>query len=204
MAQDTDQLRADLDQQRAAISSTVDEIENRVSPSRIVARRQDRVRRTVRGWKDTVFGTDDDPTERGPFRQALGVDGGAGDGGALQSAKDGVSTAVETISAAPDAVRRQAQGNPIAAGAVALGVGWLIGSLLPDTDKERELVHKAEPQLTELASTVRSEGQQMAEEIREPAREAVEQVKEAGREAAAEVKDSGQEAASAVKDRATT
>ena len=45
-------------------------------------------------------------------------------------------------STAATAARRQTQGNPLAAGLIAFGVGWLVSSLLPDSQKERELAHQ--------------------------------------------------------------
>ena len=99
--------------------------------------------------------------------------------------------------------RRQTQGNPVVAGAIALGVGWLVGSLMPQSYKERELAHKVEPQIAEVASTVKAEGQQMESDLQEPAQQAVEQIKEAGREATTEVKDSGAAAAQSVKEHAS-
>jgi ElaB/YqjD/DUF883 family membrane-anchored ribosome-binding protein len=35
-------------------------------------------------------------------------------------------------------VRETTQGNPLAAGAVALGIGWIIGGLLPVSDAEKQ------------------------------------------------------------------
>ena len=207
MDQDTEQLRAEIDQQRAAISSTVDQIENRVSPSRIVARRQDSVRRTFTNWKDTIFGNDEPDYPGYPgYRsssEALGYDSRAGEAGSLEAARDRASSAMSTVSGMPETARRQAQGNPVVAGAIALGVGWLIGSLMPQSEKERELARRMEPKLAEVASTVKAEGQQMASDLQEPAQDAVEQIKEAGREATTEVKDSGAAAAQSVKEHAS-
>ena len=59
MAQEPDQLRNQLDRQRAEIAGTVDQIENRVNPSHVLARRSDRIKRRVTDWKDAVFGNDE-------------------------------------------------------------------------------------------------------------------------------------------------
>jgi hypothetical protein len=69
MAEDPDQMRARIDHQRSEITQTVDEIGNRVSPSHIVARRQDRMRRRLTDWRDLVFGNDEpDYSARGDDR----------------------------------------------------------------------------------------------------------------------------------------
>ena len=206
MADDTEQLRAEIDQQRAAISGTVDQIENRVNPSRIVARRQDSVRRTLTNWKDTILGNDEaDYSGYRSSSEALGYDNPDGDGGgAMEAARERASSAMTAMSGMPETARRQTQGNPLVAGAVALGVGWLVGSLMPQSEKERELARKAEPRLAEVVSTAKEEGQQMVSDLKEPAQDAVQQVKEAGREATTEVKDSGMAAAESVKDSAST
>jgi hypothetical protein len=201
MAEDTAQMRARIEQQRNDITHTVDQIGNRVSPSHIVARRQDRVRRRLTGWKDAVFGNDepDFPPPRGSRylyageqRSAyrphdLGDDDGS-NGGARERLGDAASHATSSVQHAPDAVRRQTRGNPMAAGAVALGAGWLIGSLLPESRAERRAIQRVEPQLAGAAAEARDEAQGLADDLREPAKDAANRVKDRGRDAADEVK----------------
>ena len=215
MAQDTDELRARLDEQRAEISGTVEQIENRIMPGRIMARRRDRVRRTMTDWKDAIFGNDEPQYAWDTFgtSQYAGSQyrGGSGyDGsqeGLVHRAGDAASSAVdsarESLHAAPERMRRQARGNPMAAGAVALGAGWLIGSLMPKTEEEQIMARRLEPALANAASTVKSEGQSIASELQEPAREAMDRVKQTGQEAASELKDDAREAASTVRSNAS-
>ena len=209
MAEDTEQLRAEIDQQRAAISEhrRPDREPGEPEPDR----RPPPGPRPPHadGWKDTVLGNDepDYPGHRSSS-EALGYESAAATTARrrrrrLEAARDRASSAMETVSGVPETARRQTQGNPVVAGAVALGVGWLIGSLMPQSEKERELARKVEPQLAEVASTVKAEGQQMASDLQEPAQDAVEQIKEAGREATTEVKDSGAAAAQSVKEHAS-
>lgn len=175
---DTEQLRARIEEQRMEITGTVEQIENRIMPSRIMARRRDGVRRTLTDWRDTVFGTDE------PGHPATTS--------ALESAKEGVQHA-------PQVIRRQARGNPMAAGAVALGAGWLVATVLPRTQEERAMARRMEPKLAEAASAVKSEGQALASDLEEPARDAVQQVKQTGQEVASEMRDEAKEAASSVR-----
>jgi len=203
-------LRQRLDQQREAISDTVEQIENRVSPGRIVARRRYRARRRLTDWKDTIMGNDQpdypnwaaSPAAASSQRygQAMwyGEDEGTrGDGGDLPE------RVAETAATVPEAVRRQAEGNPLAAGVIALGAGWLLGSLLPASRPEQQVARKVQPQLEEAARTVSAEASGLAEEMREPARHAVDDVKAHGQEAAQHVKEAAQSAAQHTREQAT-
>jgi hypothetical protein len=191
MAQEPDQLKAQIDEQRAEISGTIDQIENRVNPSHVLARRQDRVRRRLTNWKDSVFGNHepDYPAPRGyPFAD----DRGSGNGHGVGQRVGGIaSSASDTVQHAPTAMRRQTRGNPMAAGAIALGAGWLIGSLLPQSRTEQRVVRRVEPQLSDAADTVKDEARALADDLKEPAKQAAEQVKQSGKDAATEVKDHG-------------
>jgi hypothetical protein len=53
------QLRDQLDSQRADISRTVEQIENRVVPGRVLQRRRYRMRRSMMDWRDRLFGNDE-------------------------------------------------------------------------------------------------------------------------------------------------
>ena len=61
---------------------------------------------------------------------------------AVSTASDALNSAGERIGDVPQTVQRKTQGNPIAAGLIAFGAGWLVSSLLPPTRKEQEF---AEP-----------------------------------------------------------
>lgn len=196
MAQEPDQLRHQIDTQRAEISGTVSEIENRVRPSRIAARSTDRLKHRMTGWRHAVFGGPDD--DRSAYATGYGSVGAgygsAGDGssenGIAHRASDAASSAADTIRHSPDFARRETRGNPLAAGAIALGAGWLVAGLLPESRQERQLVRRAEPKLAEAASAAKSEGAAIVEEMREPAKDAAEHVKDTTKDAARHVQDS--------------
>lgn len=107
MAEDpgTDQLRNQIDEQRAAISDTVEQIENRVVPGRVMARGQDRVKGRMSAMKPSGW--------------------------------------LDNLS------------NPLAAGALALGAGWVVGSIIPRSETEQRMAdsvtEKIEPRLEEAA-----------------------------------------------------
>lgn len=93
--------------------------------------------------------------------------------------------------AAPQKVTESTQGNPIAAGLVAFGVGALAATLIPETRAETE-------QLSKVAEPVREEvttaGREVAENLKSAAQESATAVKESVSDAAQEVKTEGQQA----------
>jgi hypothetical protein len=196
MAQDTEQMRqteqmrARIDQQRDEIGHTVDQIGNRVSPSHIVARRQDRMRRRITGWKDSVFGNDE-PDFPSPRADRYRFEDQTTGGG-------------HSVQEAPMAIRRQTRGNPMAAGAIAVAAGWLLGGLLPESRPERQLMKRVEPQLADAASEAKREGRALADDLREPAKDAAEHVKEAGSQAAEDVKNQAGESARSVREHSSS
>lgn len=190
MAQESDQLRHQIDSQRAEISGTVTEIENRVRPSRIASRSTDRMKHRMAGWKEAVFGGSDDG------RTSYGSSGSGSAGhrtadtseqGLTDRASGAASSAADTVRHSPELARRETRGNPLAAGAIALGTGWLVAGLLPESGQERKLVRRAEPKLAEAASTAKSEGAAVADEMREPAEDAAKQLQDTSKDAAQHV-----------------
>ena len=178
MAEEPNELTDRIERQRESISATVDEIENRISPSRIAARRTYRMKRTVVDWKDRLMGNDepDYPWNRSMASTGMWESSNTEHQGLRERA-------AESAQHAPEAIRRQTQGNPFAAGVIALGAGWLTASLLPETRSERRVVQKIQPGLESAARTVRDEATELAGELREPAKQAVGEVTDRGREA---------------------
>ena len=102
------------------------------------------------------------------------------------------ATAVgDAVSNAPANVKLKARGNPLAAGAVAFGLGFLVSSLIPASQKEQDaaagLKDKAEP-LKEKVSEI---GKDMAANLKDSAQEAVQSVKETATDGRQNVKDEG-------------
>jgi hypothetical protein len=199
MADDQDQLRHDIDRRREAIGRTVNQIENRVHPGHVMGRRQDRVRRRLTDWKDTVFGNDEPDYPGAWYGYKSDDESSLADHGRNQ-----VHAVADTAREMPRRARRQAQGNPVAAGVIALGAGWLVGSLLPESRQERRLARRVEPELAGALSTARDEAKGVAQEMQDTARDAAEQVEDRGREAAQRVKDHGEETARDLKNRSST
>ena len=77
--------------------------------------------------------------------------------------------------------RQKTQGNPLAAGVIAFGAGWLLSSLLPASEKEKQVAaavkDKASEHSDKLTAPLSEAAQQATENLREPAKQAVESIK---------------------------
>ena len=179
MSSNPDQIRHEIEETRAELSGDVNALADSVRPSAVAQRQVDKVKSGVASVKDSIMGTADDATSS--------VSGAAG-------------SVSDKASDAKSAVRRQARGNPLAAGLVAFAAGWLVSSVLPASQAERQgaaaLKEKAQP----LTENVTSAAKEVAENLKEPARDAVEQVKSSAADSAATVKDEAKSTASDVKD----
>ena len=175
----TQELRRDIETRRDSISETVDEIENRVTPSHVAARQKYRVKSRLNRWRDNIMGTGNDVTGR---------------------AGDMAGDMADTVRQAPDTLQRQARGNPMAVGLIAVGAGALAASLLPETQQERRLARQMEPQIEGAMSKAKEMGQDMASEVKDSASEAMDRVKGEASSAGQELKQEAQSAGQRVGD----
>jgi hypothetical protein len=208
---DPEQIRRDIERTQAHLSRDVDVLTEKVTPSRIVERRVNRVRSTFGRWRDNVMGSAPS-VHPGAYRgtasdvreSARQVTDSVTD--TASSAKDSVAGAVSdaagAVQEAPETVRRQTQGNPLAAGLIAFGAGWLISSLLPASRREQELAEQARGRASELGRPLAQAAGEMKESLTEPARQAVESVRSTATEAGRAVADEGRSAAQQVQDQA--
>jgi tagatose-1,6-bisphosphate aldolase non-catalytic subunit AgaZ/GatZ len=102
----------------------------------------------------------------------------------------------DAVTSAPQVVRQQAQGNPLAAGLVAFGVGMLLSALVPASEREKELAAQAEQA---AAEPLQSKAKEMAGQLQGSAQESVQQVKQTATQAASETVDQARSAAEDVK-----
>lgn len=182
MTNDPDALRADIERTRTDLSQNVDALGEAATPGNIAKRQAEKVGGLATGIKDKIMGTAEDV--------------GSDVGDKLSSAGDSVSGAVSDT---PHQVRSQTRGNPMAAGLIALGAGWLLGSLLPASTKERELASSAKDKAQPVLQEAQSVAKDAAETLKEPAQEAAGSLKGSAQDAVQNVKDEGQSAASDVK-----
>jgi len=179
---DPDAIRAEIDRTRGRLSEDVDVLTESVRPSSVAKRTAQRATSRASRLKESVMGTAHDTTSAG---------------------SDKAHGAAEAVKDVPDMARRQARGNPLAAGAVALAAGWLVGSLLPASEKERQLASTAKEQAQPLVDEAKSVAQETAEHLKEPAQQAAQSVKETARQGVDNVREEGTSAAQGVKETAT-
>ncbi len=229
---DPDRIRQEIEQTQGRLSHDVDMLAEKVTPSRIVERRVGRVRAAAGRWKETVMGAVPHPTHSSSVTTGTHSSGGPGLTGQAQQAVQQVggqvsgvaqqvggqvsgvahqvgdqasglaSSAADAVAHAPQAVRRQAQGNPLAAGLVAFGAGWLVASLLPATQRERQLAEQAQQRAQELAAPLADKAKEVVSDLQQPAQQAVQQVRETAQGAVQTVTETGRSAAGQVQERA--
>jgi hypothetical protein len=204
---DPDVIRRQIEDTRRELSYDVDALNEKVNPARVVDRRVTAAKGRITNIKEKVMGTAQDTTyqAQGMASNAAGSVQGAASS-AVDSVQGAASSAVGAVQQAPDTVIRQTQGNPLAAGLIAFGVGWLVSSLLPASEKEKQLAQQAETAVKEHKDTLLEPAKQAAQEIgdqhKPAAQEAVESVKATAQDAATTVSEEGKSAAADVQGQA--
>lgn len=181
MSDDPDAIRADIESTRRELSGDVDALADKVTPSKIAHRQTEKVKSAFRSATERVMGSAES---------------------AGHSAQSAGSSIGDTVSGAGRAVVDKAEGNPLAVGLIAFGVGWLAASLIPASTKEREIAANvkdaAQPLLQEAAGVAK----QMAGDLKEPAKEAASAVADSAKDAVGTVKDEATDSAQTVADEA--
>src|SRR3954471_244268 len=185
-----EEIRRDIEVTRRELGRDVDAFTEKVNPARVAQRRVDRVRGGFSNVKEKVMGT-----------HSSGNGYGTSNGGKLSSAGDSVSSAGSSVtssvsaatstvadaaSSAPDQARARTQGNPLAAGLIAFGAGWLVSSLLPATQKEKQAATAVKDKAQEHSDTIKAPLTEAANEIKDnlkqPAQQAAQSVQSTAQE----------------------
>ncbi|HEV7956198.1 MAG: hypothetical protein JWL94_466 [Microbacteriaceae bacterium] len=177
MTNNPDQIRADIERTRRELGGDVDALADKVTPSKIVGRQTDKVKGAVGSVKDRVMGVASDVGDR-------------------------ASSAGGSIAGAPHHAVDKAKGNPLAVGLIAFGVGWLAASLVPASQKEKEMASSIKDAAEPLVHEVTDAAKEVAENLREPAQDAVAAVKDKATDGAEHVKSDASSAAGDMKDEA--
>ena len=193
-----DEIRAEIERTRHQLGQDVDALAEKVSPTKAVSRQTDRVRDGFISVKENIMGSPEQ--HRGPSGadKAKHAAHDAADQARdyAQQAGDAVSEwaddAQHAVQQAPAQLCGRTAGNPLAAGLVALGAGWLLGSLIPSSDAEQQVARRAKDEAAPFLDKARQQATEVAQEIRE-------QVEPEAREAAASLKDSAAESAQNLK-----
>ncbi len=186
MGQESEELRADIEQRRESMSETIDAIEDRVVPGRIIERRRQAAREWTGGLRDRVMGS--------------GHTVGDQAGSAADRLSGGVSQATDKIAQAPEQLQRATAGSPLIAGALAFGIGALLAAVLPETEPERRAVQAVQPQVDAATGALKDVGQQALQTAESSARDAAQELKESAADHAHEVADQAKDAGRQLKD----
>ena len=169
MSDSPEEIRNNIERTRRELGSDVDALADKVTPAKIVSRQTDKVKSAIGSVRDSVMG----------------------------AASDTGESAVGSVSNATDTVARQAKGNPMAVGLIAFGVGLLVASLIPASEKEKELASSLKDAAEPLVQEVTDVAKDLAGTLRQPAQDAAAAVKDAASDAVGTVK---ADAATAVDD----
>jgi hypothetical protein len=183
MGQSAEELRQQIAETREDLEVTVEAIGDHVSPSRIVQRRKDRVTSRWMAAKESVMGTASDL------------------GSSLRSATDSVAHGSQTaLNGGGQGAIAQTKGQPIMAGAIAFGVGFLIASAFPGSRTEGQVAQKVQEIAQPAVDEVKQAGQEAIAALKEPALDGVNQVKEVAMSGADEVRATAEDAIGEAKD----
>ncbi len=164
---DPDKLADDARRTQDSLRGNVTRLTERVNPEKFVGSRRQKVSQTMSSVKDQIMGAKDDIAGEAKDR--------------ARSAADSAQNAGGGSGNTPEAVRDKTQGNPIAAGLIAFGAGWLASSLLPASDTEKKAASKLEDH---AAEPLKQSAQEVAGNLKEPAQQAARAVQETTQDAA--------------------
>jgi len=200
MGKTATELRWEIDQRRADLSRDFEMLGDKVSPGRIYERRTSAVRSRFRNVRESVMGKADVMSTEAQ-RRAIDLRTSAGDTsqGIMQSTQDTMHSVSDTVRQAPQFVEHQTQGNPLAVGLVAFGMGLLAATLIPQTRREQDFASQLQPHLQDAARSIGSTGREMVDELKPMAQDAAQQLQSSAKESAQHVADSAKSAAQDVK-----
>jgi hypothetical protein len=187
MGQTAAELRTDIEQRRQNLSGTVDAIEDRVLPGRIVGRRKEAARGWLHGARERVMGSSG-PVQQTKERMA----------GAASSVESTVEGAADKVSDAPGMIAEQTRGAPLLAGGIAFGIGALVAMIIPETEPERHAAEAIAPRLSGATEAVKEAGQETMAAAKHAAQDAASELKAAATEGAEQMVERAKEAGSDV------
>jgi hypothetical protein len=177
VGESTAEVRHDIEATREQMSGTIDAIADRTSPRRIVSRRGRRMSERMHSIRESVMGSPEDASGQSAAR------------GAARSVQQGAGAVVDEVRHAPEQLRRQTQGNPLAAGLIAFGGGMLAAAVIPSSRTERQVASRLQEEAQPAIDQLKQAGQQVADEVKTSAQHAAQDVKESASESAQRVVD---------------
>jgi gas vesicle protein len=183
-----EQIRAEIDATRAELSSDVDALTDKVTPSKIAHRQTEKVKGKLTSVKESIMGVASDAKDN----VSSGISSGAGS----------IGDAASNIADAPHKVAEKARGNALAVGLIAFGVGALVSSLIPASEKEKAAASSIKDAAEPLVEQVTDAAKEVASHLKEPAQDAAAAVKEQAVDSVDTVKSEAGSAGSELKDQA--
>jgi hypothetical protein len=202
---DPDEIRADIEWTRATLSDDVDDLAESVKPKSVAQRQVDKVKDAAGSLKDRVMGSDEDDYSGSTVGdKAYAAKDAVADKAyaARDTMSEKASDAADAVRGAPTTLKRKAQGNPLAAGVIAFGLGMLVSSLIPSSERERQAVSQLQENLEPVKEKATEVARDMGEGLKPAAQVAAESVKTTAQEGVESVKQEGQSAAQDVKGQA--
>ncbi|SHF73216.1 Protein of unknown function [Jatrophihabitans endophyticus] len=196
MSSNPDQLEADVDRSRDSLGRDVARLNDRVSPARFVGTRTDRVKQGAASIKDKLMGSSNSAGDAAKDRL----------GSAVGSVKDATDNAAgrlgDATGSAPETLRQQTQGNPVAAGLIAFGVGWLLSSLVPASQAEQQAAAKLEENADAVVEPLTESAKEVAGNLQQPLQDSAAALKDTATDAVDRTTEHAKSAAGDVKDQA--
>jgi uncharacterized protein YjbJ (UPF0337 family) len=174
VAEEPDRLRQNIENTRAALTRDVDLLTEKASPRQAARRRWTSIREKVMGSAEHGKHAVGDTTSAaaGTMREAAGT---------VQEKAHDVGDAVRS---APQAVATQTQGNPLAAGIIAFGVGMLAATLIPVTEAERRAGQELKEHSGDLTNRIKETARDAAQTTKQQAQSSAQDAKQETTQAA--------------------
>jgi hypothetical protein len=181
VGQSAEELRQEIAETRGDLGVTVDAITDHVSPSRVMAHQKDRLASRWTSVKESVMGSAPD----------------------LSGVQSSASGAADTVTHLPESAVNRAQGQPVMAGVIAFGLGFLAAAVFPGSQTEGQIAQRLQEASQPVADELKQAGQGAVSALKEPARDAAEQLKDSATSGAARVREVAQDAAQNTADAAS-
>ncbi|GGQ59602.1 DUF3618 domain-containing protein [Couchioplanes azureus] len=201
MAEEPDRLRQEIEQTRASLTRDVDLLAEKTSPKQVARRRWTAVKEKVMGTTEHARHS----SSGAAHAAASTVQDKAsrlGDKASELSDRAGEKAhdVADAVKGAPQAMTQQAQGNPLAAGIIAFGVGMLAATLIPVTEAEKRAGEQLKEHGGEVTDRVKDVAMELKDEVTGTVQQAAGQLKETARDAAETTKDQARSSAQDAKE----
>jgi uncharacterized protein YjbJ (UPF0337 family) len=155
MVEEPDRVRQNIEATRASLTRDVDLLAEKTSPRQVARRRWTAAREKVMGSTEST----------------------------TNKVEEKAHDAADAVRSAPQAVATQTQGNPLAAGIIAFGVGMLAATLMPVTEAERRAGQELREHSGDLTEKVKDVAGDLKDDLSGSARQAVGEVRSTAQDA---------------------